>query len=183
MPPRQGAETQGWTGEAAGILHPAPAARAKCPPHPPSASSPTSLTAKPTSGQGASRGPAAESHKDRKYPPAAFRSRVLLSLRPPRPVLLLSFRGSVPQPPIPSPLSPVRATPPCALLSTPLSFTWPRLSETQGSFRDLRCQVLFSASLLVLAMKAGREHLRTLLRLCAPGNPRGLSLDHRCLYH
>ena len=74
--------------------------------------------------------------------------------RPPRPVLLLSFRGSVPQPPIPSPLSPVRATPPCALLSTPLSFTWPRLSETQGSFRDLRCQVLFSASLLVLAMKA-----------------------------
>ena len=98
MPPRQGAETQGWTGEAAGILHPAPAARAKCPPHPPSASSPTSLTAKPTSGQGASRGPAAESHKDRKYPPAAFRSRVLLSLRPPRPVLTdsQSTRGSGP---------------------------------------------------------------------------------------
>lgn len=46
-------------------------------------------------------------------------------------------------------------------------------------------EAFFSASLLVLAVKAGREHLRTLLRLCAPGDPRGLSLslDHRCLYH
>lgn len=97
MPP-QNAETQGWAGGAPEILHPAPAAGAECPPRPPSASGPKSLTAKPGSGQGASRGPAAESHKDRKYPPAAFRSPVLPSLRPPRPVLTgsQSARGSGP---------------------------------------------------------------------------------------
>ena len=33
-------------------------------------------------------------------------------------------------------------------------------------------EVLFSASLLVLAVKAGREHLHSLLRLCAPGVPK-----------
>lgn len=96
MPPRQGA--QGCAGGAARTRHTAPAARAERPPRSPSASGPTSLTAKPRSDRSASRGHSVESHKDRKCPPAAFRSRVLRSLRPPRPVLTgsQSVRGSGP---------------------------------------------------------------------------------------